>query len=169
MKSRLLVTSLMKKHGWCCVSWIFNSFHFSREFFISILFILRSTFLLRIPNFVGSRPTRLQPSAEDTSGEARSRAWKVSGTQQGTVSLVTKKKKNVCIKWCLQWVGNQSSCNYMFSIQIFLSSTMFDSTALFFRSRLSPSVTANTRFLEEDVVLSGCHVRARVSIKTESI
>ena len=58
---------------------------------------------------------------------------------------------------------------YMFSIQIFLSSTMFDSTALFFRSRLSPSVTANTRFLEEDVVLSGCHVPARVSIKTESI
>ena len=46
---------------------------------------------------------------------------------------------------------------------------MFDSTALFFRSRLSPSVTANTRFLEEDVVLSGCHVPARVSIKTESI
>ncbi|CAH3173141.1 unnamed protein product, partial [Porites evermanni] len=26
----------------------------------------------------------------------------------------------------------------------------------------SPSVTANTRFLEEDVVLSGCHVPAKV-------
>ena len=34
-----------------------------------------------------------------------------------------------------------------------------------FRSRLTPSITANTRFLEEDVVLSGYHVPAKVSIK----
>ena len=48
---------------------------------------------------------------------------------------------------------------------------MFDMhRPFFFRSRLRPSVTANTRFLEEDVVLSGCHVPdGKVSIKTESI
>ena len=34
----------------------------------------------------------------------------------------------------------------------------------FFRSRLTPSITGNARFLEEDVVLSGYHVPAKVSI-----
>ena len=34
-----------------------------------------------------------------------------------------------------------------------------------FRSRLTPSITANTRFLEEDVVLFGYHVPATVSVK----
>ena len=34
-----------------------------------------------------------------------------------------------------------------------------------FRSRLTPSITANTRLLEKYVVLSGYHVPAKVSIK----
>ena len=37
-------------------------------------------------SFVGRRPTRLRPLAEDTSGETGNRAWKASGTQ-GKVSL----------------------------------------------------------------------------------
>ena len=37
---------------WLMLSWIFNSFHFSRKFFLSILFILRSSFLLRIPTLI---------------------------------------------------------------------------------------------------------------------
>ena len=57
----------------------------------------------------------------------------------------------------------------MFPIKIFLSSTMFDSTALFFFFQVSLSITANTRFLEEDVVLSGYHVPSKVRMKTESI
>ena len=35
----------------------------------------------------------------------------------------------------------------------------------FFRSRLTPSITGNARFLEEDVVLSGYHVPAKVSFE----
>ena len=37
-------------------------------------------------SFVGRRPTRLRPLAEDTSGETGNRVWKASGTQ-GKVSL----------------------------------------------------------------------------------
>ena len=59
-------------------------------------------------------------------------------------------------------------CNFFWpqheSVDGFTCTTHFDSKMTFFRSRLTPSITGNARFLEEDVVLSGYHVPANVSI-----
>ena len=56
--------------------------------------------------------------------------------------------------------GDRNMTQLIVRVQLALTLEM-----TFFRTRLTPSITASSRFLEEDVVLSGYHVPANVSIK----